>query len=137
MSQGEKSLQKEMQLYYQKALAEGKTRRQAKKFVRVLTMGHKIPFSKYEQADRNREAKEAKKKEEEAKKQQEIESKLEAIAETVQLPKMNAVEPEAQPKKEHPKKSPKSPRKHPRSFYHTKPDESSATMPDPPTPITE
>ena len=76
--------------------------------------------------------------EEEAKKQQEIESKLEAIGETVQLSKMNAVEPEAQPKKEHPKKSPKSPRKHPKNFYHTKPDESSATMPDPPvTTITE
>jgi len=40
---------------------------------------------------------------------------------------------EAQPKKNHPKKSPKSPR----NFYHTKPDESSATMPDPPVPITE
>ena len=80
-----------------------------------------------EKADRKREAKEAKKNEEEAKKQQEIESKLDAIGETVQLQKMNAVESEEAPK-EHPKKSPKSPRKHPRSFYHTKPDESSAPI---------
>jgi len=34
------------------------------------------------------------------------------------------------PKKNHPKKSPKSPRKHPRSFFHTKPDESSAPITD-------
>ena len=58
-----------------------------------------------EKADREREAK---KKEEEAKKQQEIESKLESIGETVQLPKMNVVEPEEVPK-QHPKKQPKQP----------------------------
>ena len=55
-----------------------------------------------DQVQEARKAKEAKKKEEEAKKQQEIESKLEAIGETVQLQKMNADEPEAQPKKKHP-----------------------------------
>jgi len=71
-----------------------------------------------EEEDQVQEARKAKKKE--------IESKLEAIGETVQLPKMNAVEPEEVPK-QHPKKSP---RKHPRSYYHTKPA-------DPPVPITE
>ena len=48
MTQAEKTLQKELQLYYQKGLAEGKTRREAKKFARALTMGHEIPFSDYE-----------------------------------------------------------------------------------------
>ena len=68
---------------------------------------------------------EAKKKEEEAKKQQEIESKLEAIGETVQLPKMNAVEPEEVPK-QHPKKQ-----QYPRKYYPT-------IAADPPvTPMTE
>ena len=83
-----------------------------------------------EKADREREAKkkeeEAKKKEEEAKKK-EVTEKLEAIGETVQLPKMNAVEPEEVPK-QHPKKQPKQP--YASKYYPT-------IAADPPVPITE
>ena len=229
MSQGGKSFVTEMRLYYQKARAEGKSKREAKKFARGVASGYKVPFSdgekkfiddhpeyqgrvsegcylvkkftgfrvdendigwvrtqyeeteepinlinieineakvsfeeagnskeyqkmleyanehpeclenffdktmeeECEKADREREAKkkeeEAKKKEEEAKKK-EVTEKLETIGETVQLPKMNAVEPEEVPK-QHPKKQPKQP--YASKYYPT-------IAADPPvTPITE
>ena len=44
MSQGGKSLLTEKQLLYQKALAEGKTRREAKKYARVVSSEYKVPF---------------------------------------------------------------------------------------------
>jgi len=45
MSQGGKSFVAEMQFQYQKARAEGKPKREAKKFARVVASGEKIPFS--------------------------------------------------------------------------------------------
>jgi len=49
MTQSEKAFQKEMQLYYQKARSEGKRKREAKKFARVMASGYKVPFSNLEQ----------------------------------------------------------------------------------------